>query len=244
MKRATVHIGCAGWALRKDNAETFPLPGTHLSRYAKRFNAVEINSSFYRPHRRSTYARWAEAVPEGFAFAVKMPKVITHTLRLRDSEAPLHAFLDEIAGLGDRLGPILLQLPPSLALSVPEAEAFFTLLRHRFSGSVVCEPRHQSWFTASGDSLLRTFAVARAAADPAVAPAAVEPGGAESLVYFRLHGSPRMYYSGYSTGHLEEIARKLCKAAAAGTPAWCIFDNTAAGAAIPDALALQAMLQR
>ena len=244
MRRAAIHIGCAGWALRKENAETFPPPGTHLGRYAKRFNAVEINSSFYRPHRRSTYARWADAVPAGFAFAVKVPKTITHTSRLRESGAALDTFLDEITGLGDRLGPLLLQLPPSLALSVPEAEAFFTLLRHRFPGSVVCEPRHRSWFAASGDSLLRTFDIARAAADPAVAPAAAEPGGAKSLIYFRLHGSPRMYYSAYGTERLEAIAQKLRKAAAAGIPAWCIFDNTAAGAAIPDALELQAMLQR
>ena len=244
MKRATVHIGCAGWALRKENAETFPPPGTHLGRYAKRFNAVEINSSFYRPHRRSTYARWADAVPASFAFAVKVPKVITHACRLREAEAQVCAFLDEVAGLGDRLGPLLLQLPPRLALSVPEAETFFALLRSRFSGSVVCEPRHGSWFTASGDTLLRAFDIARAAADPAVVPAAAEPGAADSLVYFRLHGSPRMYYSGYGSERLDAIARKLRTAAAAGASAWCIFDNTAAGAAIPDALKLQAMLHR
>jgi len=244
MKRAAIHIGCAGWALRKENAETFPPPGTHLARYAKRFNAVEINSSFYRPHRHSTYARWAEAVPPGFAFAVKVPKAITHTSRLRECEAALHAFLDEVAGLGDRLGPLLLQLPPSLALSVPEAETFFALLRSRFLGCVVCELRHRSWFTAGGENLLRTFDIARVAADPAVVPAAGVPGGADSLVYFRLHGSPRMYYSAYGAERLEEIAQKLRKAAAAGIPAWCIFDNTAAGAAIPDALELQAMLQR
>jgi len=244
MKRAAIHIGCAGWALRKEYAETFPPPGTHLGRYATRFNAVEINSSFYRPHRRSTYARWAEAVPAGFSFSVKMPKAVTHTFRLRESEVPLGAFLDEVSGLGDRLGPLLLQLPPSLALSVPEAETFFALLRSRFSGSVVCEPRHKSWFTTGSDNLLRTFDIARVATDPAVVPAAAEPGRADSLVYFRLHGSPRMYYSGYGTERLGAIAQKLRNAAAAGRPAWCIFDNTAAGAAITDALELQAMLRR
>ena len=114
-----IRIGCAGWALRREDVDAFPPPGTHLARYAARFNAAEINSSFYRPHRRTTYERWAASVPGDFAFAVKVPRAITHTLRLKRSEAALEDFLAEVSGLGAKLGPLLLQLPPSLELAPP-----------------------------------------------------------------------------------------------------------------------------
>ena len=100
-----IRVGCAGWSIPKEHAGRFPEDGSHLARYAERFPAVEINSSFYRPHRPSTYARWAAETPEGFAFAVKVPKEITHTRRLVDADEPLDRFLDETAALGDKRGP-------------------------------------------------------------------------------------------------------------------------------------------
>src|SRR3954466_3448686 len=95
-------IGCAGWAIRREPSHRFAPFGTHLQRYATLFNAVEINSCFYRPHRRSTYERWAESVPKSFRFAVKLPKVITHEQRLLDAEARLDQFLEETSGLGPK----------------------------------------------------------------------------------------------------------------------------------------------
>ena len=109
-----LHIGCAGWAISKQYKSLFPQSGSHLERYAQRLTAVEINSSFYRPHRRTTYEGWAAAVPEGFAFSVKAPKMITHELRLLGADAALARFVGQASGLGDRLGPLLFQLPPSL----------------------------------------------------------------------------------------------------------------------------------
>jgi uncharacterized protein YecE (DUF72 family) len=149
---ACIHVGCAGWSIPRQYAEHFPERGTHLERYAQRLPAVEINSSFYRPHRSATYARRAASVPASFRFAVKVPREITHTRRLRDVAEPLERFLSESAALGATLGPLLLQLPPSLRFNADIAEAFFTILRARFSGSVVCEPRHASWFTALSTS--------------------------------------------------------------------------------------------
>ncbi|HYW08000.1 MAG TPA: DUF72 domain-containing protein, partial [Longimicrobium sp.] len=107
-------IGCAGWSLPRVEQERFPAEGTHLERYAGRFPAVEINSSFYRPHRPATYARWGESVPPSFRFSVKVPKAITHTLRLRAAAEPLAAFLAEAGALEEKLGCLLVQLPPSL----------------------------------------------------------------------------------------------------------------------------------
>src|SRR3954449_13476072 len=104
-------IGTAGWSIPKEHAAPFPPTRSHLERYGAVFNAVEINSSFYRPHRRATYERWAASVRDGFRFAVKMPKAITHERRLRDAGELLNRFLSEVAGLGPKLGPLLVQLP-------------------------------------------------------------------------------------------------------------------------------------
>ncbi|WP_338034006.1 DUF72 domain-containing protein [Lichenicola cladoniae] len=165
-------IGVAGWSLRRDLADRFGTGASQLARYATRFNCVEINSSFYQLHRPATYARWAEAVPDTFRFAVKMPRSITH------SEA--------------------------------------------------------------ADAVLRGTRFARVAADPAPVPVAADTGGWDGLSYHRLHGNPRMYYSGYGAERLERLATRLCPA----SDCWIIFDNTALGEAIPDALWLSGRLSK
>src|SRR5438067_4991367 len=129
-------VGCAGWSIPKPHAGHFPAAGSHLARYAGRFPAVEINSSFYRPHRPATYARWAASVPPDFRFSVKVPKLATHERRLVDTDDVLDAFLGEATQLGDKLGPLLVQLPPSLSFSADVAAAFFAALRDRFDGLV------------------------------------------------------------------------------------------------------------
>ena len=232
-------IGSAGWSLPRAEQHRFPEAGSHLARYATRLPAAEINSSFHRTHRPVTYERWAASVPRSFRFSVKIPKTITHELRLVDSEPLLASFLTEIAGLGDRLGGLLVQLPPSLELDVAVAATFFATLRHRYAGMVALEPRHASWFTADAEQLLQSTRIARVAADPAVVAAAAEPGGWASTVYYRLHGSPRMYYSAYDTAYLDALAQRLDAHLRGGATVWCVFDNTAHGAAIGNALDLQ-----
>jgi uncharacterized protein YecE (DUF72 family) len=232
-----LYVGCAGWYLPKDAQPLFPAEGTHLQRYAARFPAVEINSSFYRPHQPKTYARWAASVGEDFRFTVKMPRAITHERRLHDVTPSLDAFLSEVAALGERLGCLLVQLPPSLPFGAHVATLFFASLRARFTGAVALEPRHASWFTDEATDLLVAHQVARVAADPAPVPAAAEPAGWHEPVYVRLHGSPRMYYSPYDDTYLDTLAIRLLQAARSAT-VWCIFDNTAEGAATRDALGL------
>ena len=235
-----IRIGTASWVIPRLLVSAFPAEGSVLQRYAARFSAVEINSSFYRSHRPATYARWAESVPENFRFAVKLPRTITHERRLVDAQALLGAFLEEIRALGTRLGPLLVQLPPSLQFEARTAVAFFDGLRQRFDGAVVCEPRHASWFETEADALLQGFGVARVAADPAPVAQAAVPAGWAGLAYFRLHGSPRMYYSGYSAEFLLALADRL--GAIPERDAWCIFDNTALGAATENAFELEGRL--
>ena len=233
--RAEPRIGTAGWSIPRQHAAAFPAGGSHLERYAQRFNAVEINSSFYRPHRRATYQRWAASVPTGFAFTVKAPRTITHDLRLAGADAALEAFLDQATGLGSKLGVLLFQLPPRFGFERDAVATFFRALRRRHDGPVACEPRHAGWFTAEAEALLIEHRIARVAADPAVVPPAAEPGGSNALRYFRLHGSPRVYRSDYEPDRIAHYAARMTPAA------WCIFDNTAEAAAIGNALALAAI---
>jgi uncharacterized protein YecE (DUF72 family) len=233
-------IGTAGWAVPRAVADQFPTAGTGLQRYAARFDAVEINTTFYRSHRPQTYARWAETTPEGFCFAVKAPRAITHERRLVEVDHLIDGFLAEARLLGAKLGPLLVQLPPSLVFDRAIAGAFFEGLRGRHAGPIACEPRHPTWFEADADSLLDAWRIARVAADPARHPAAGEPGGWRGLAYWRLHGSPRMYYSAYDETALAKLAARLRDSQA---ETWCIFDNTTSGAAASDALDLHRRLR-
>jgi len=221
----------------------FPAEGSHLARYAARFPAVEINSSFYRPHRPSTWARWAAETPPDFRFSAKLPKTITHQLRLAGADEALDAFLSQAHAMGEKLAVLLVQLPPSLAFDAAVAAPFLAGLRVRTSASIACEPRHPSWFEAEVDALLAELGVARVAADPACVPAAAEPGGARDLVYHRLHGSPRVYYSAYPPDYVAALADQVAREAEAGRKTWCIFDNTALGEAWRNGLELLAALE-
>ena len=237
-----IRIGCAGWSILSRHRALFGEDGSHLARYATRFDAVEINSSFYRPHAATTYARWAAQVPRDFRFSVKLPKAITHEAALRGCGPALTRFADEVAGLGRRLGGLLVQLPPSLVFDARVAGTFFAALRRRFTCEIACEPRHPSWFEPRVDALWARHGVARVAAAPARLPEAAQPGGAGRWAYFRWHGSPRMYYDGYDDARLGALAAAVRAATRGRRTAWILFDNTAAGHAIADAARLQALL--
>ena len=208
-------------------------------------SAAEINSSFHRPHRRTTYERWAASVPADFCFSVKLPKTISHDARLVEADGLLDAFVGEVAGLGEKLAVVLLQLPPSFAFDEKVATRFLAGLRFKMADTVAiaCEPRHGSWFSLAADECLIEHRVARVVADPLLVPGGEQPGGWSKLRYHRLHGAPRVYYSSYATADLETLAMMLEEERRQGTSRWCIFDNTASGAAAADALALQAMLE-
>ena len=235
-----IYIGTAGWSIPRTEQRRFPAGESLLARYAKALPAVEINSTFYRPHRATTFERWAASVPRAFRFSVKIPSAITHDQRLAGTAPLLKTFLADLAPLGSRFGCLLVQLPPSLAFDTRVARAFFTALRKQFDGGVAFEPRHASWFEDRADRLLDGFKVARVAADPPRVEGGGEPGGWPGLAYFRLHGSPRMYYSAYEDQYLNALAVRLRALRRRRIPTWCIFDNTTLGAASGNALDLAA----
>lgn len=231
-------VGTAGWSLPRAEQRRFPGDGTHLERYARVLRGAEINASFHRSLRPALYAKWAAAVPDDFRFAVKVPKSVTHERRLLECEEPLAVFLDEVAALGDKLGPLLVQLPPSLEYDANLAGAFFEVLRALHDGPVALEPRNTTWFSADAAAQTEEYVVARVAADPARVPEAAIPGGSRGLAYFRLHGSPRVYWSRYDDAWIGALAERVAAAMRSAAQIWCIFDNTASGAALPNALEL------
>jgi uncharacterized protein YecE (DUF72 family) len=231
-----IYVGSAGWNIPRAHKPRFPADGSQLARFAARLNGAEINTSFYRPHAPETYARWAASVPPGFRFAVKVPKILTHERGLTRAREPLARFLSEAAGLGDRLGPLLIQLPPSHAFDARRVGRFFELLRSQYEGAVVCEPRHLTWTMDAATRMLVRFEIARVAADPPRAAGLEIPGGWPGLIYYRWHGSPRTYFSSYTPEQLADLAVKLSGSA---VDTWCIFDNTGSGSAAANALELR-----
>lgn len=230
-------IGTAGWSVPPGTQRV----ASRLHHYALTLNCAEINSTFYRPHRPATWARWFNETPADFRFSVKAPKAITHEAKLAKSEPLLQAFLDQLAPIQPKLGPILFQLPPSFAFDPSLASDFLSAFRALHSGEAALEPRHITWFTPEADALLRLHSIARVAADPAKASSlAAHPAGDTSLIYYRLHGSPRMYYSSYDGAFLADLAGRI----APQPNTWIIFDNTAHGHAYPNALHLQQLLSR
>jgi uncharacterized protein YecE (DUF72 family) len=238
----SIRIGTAGWSLTAEMKTELAECGSHLQRYASRFNCVEINSSFYKPHRRKTYERWADSVPNAFRFSVKVPKFVTHERRLRDSETEIARFFDEASGLGEKLGVYLVQLPPSLAFDRESCTTLFATLRSRSAVPIVVEPPHATCFTQETNEFLQDNDIGRVAADPGLLTIASVPGGNRSLSYYRLHGSPQMYYSNYSDEDLRLWHAKMTSDRSG--ECWCIFDNTALGAAFRNAMTLQQLDRR
>lgn len=234
MATIQLYLGTAGWQLPAPVRDRTPDKDSVLERYATLFNAVEVNSTFYKLPRPATAARWAASVPAGFRFAVKMPKAITHQRGTGDIAALLADFRVVLDAFGPKRGPVLVQLPPKQAFDVVAEDLLWSIADHDL-GPVVVEPRHRSWSEADG--LLRRLGFARVAADPSRFPGDQRPGGDQGLAYLRLHGSPRTYWSAYTTAQIDAWARTL-----ADHPApvkWVVFDNTAQGAAAQNALELE-----
>ncbi|MDP9588182.1 UNVERIFIED_ORG: uncharacterized protein YecE (DUF72 family) [Shinella zoogloeoides] len=227
-------IATAAWSIPKTVAQRFPETGTGLERYAAVFKGVEINSTFYRHHQAKTFERWAASVPEHFRFAVKIPREITHEARLHDIGGLFDTFLDEIQGLNEKLGPLLCQLPPNLAFDAKTVNEAFAAMRRNHAGTIVIEPRHKSWASEQAEMLLQRHAIDRVLADPA--PVWPETGFDDPPKYVRLHGTPKIYYSSYSEADIRRFGKRLAE------DSWCVFDNTASGAAIENALTMRDLL--
>lgn len=234
-------IGTSGWNYKHWKGLFYPPDLSQrkwLEFYTGEFDTVELNASFYRLPKVTTFHSWYERTPQGFLWAVKANKFITHTRRLKDCEESLERFYDSIQGLKEKLGPILLQLPPSLAFDEVLFREFCTLLqdRHRH----VLEVRHASWITDKVFDIMNQFNVAFCISDTA-GRYPYHEAVTTDFIYIRLHGSRKLYTSEYTTQELHTWAEKILQW---GKETFCYFDNDFEGYAVQNARELKKILAK
>jgi uncharacterized protein YecE (DUF72 family) len=238
-------VGTSGWQYRDWRGRFYPEGAPRrrwLEHYASAFATVEVNNAFYRLPERDSFAQWRQRTPDDFCVAVKMSRYLTHIKRLRDPAEPVARFLSRAEGLGDRLGPVLLQLPPTLAADPPVLDA--TLARFPPGVRVAVEPRHASWWTPRVRDVLERHGAALAWADRRGRP--VTPlWRTAGWGYLRLHEGRAEPRPRYGRAALASWLDRLSGAYALDRePVYVYFNNDASGAAIRDASALGARAAR
>jgi uncharacterized protein YecE (DUF72 family) len=233
-------VGTSGWQYRDWRGRFYPdgVPQRlWLEHYAAHFPVVEVNNAFYRLPERSTFEKWRARTPDGFRFAVKMSRYLTHVKRLREPAEPVARFLDRAGGLGDKLGPVLLQLPPTLKADLGLLDE--TLTQFPDGIRVVVEPRHKTWFTDECQELLRKRGAALCWADRLGRP--VAPLWVTSdFGYLRLHEGRAQPRPRYGRSALKTWGRRLQGV----REGFVFFNNDPGGAAVTDADAMIALLDR
>lgn len=239
---ADVRIGTSGWEYRHWAGGFYPdgLPRDRwLEFYAERFATVELNNSFYRLPETSTFEGWARRVPTDFRFAVKGSRYLTHLRRLREPAEPLDRLWGRARHLGDRLGPVLYQLPPRWR---PNFERLRSFLAAVPDAPQAVEFRDRRWYSAAVLRALDESGVALCLHDMAGSASPVRPVG--PFVYVRFHGAGATYGGRYSSQRLSAWADRIGDWAAAGLPVWTYFNNDIGGHAVRDADRLREMVAR
>lgn len=245
MRIPNLNIGTSGWSYPWKGLfypETLK-PAEYLGFYAQQFTCTEINSSFYNYPMERTIEKWLAATPPDFKFAPKLNREITHERRFVDVEEPLEKFMSRFRIMGERLGPVLIQIAASFRFQATVAEHFFALLHRSYPGlAFAFEPRHESWFGAESLALLGRYGIALVMASSGQRfPEA--PLRTSKLLYCRLHGAEKLYDSSYKDEKLQEYAHLIRDQLKAGRPGWVFFNNTMRGQAIGDARRLEKMLE-
>ena len=236
-----LYIGTSGWNYPHWREAFYP-PGMPtadwLSFYARHFSSVEINATFYRLPNRETLDAWRDAVPPDFRFAVKASRYITHLKKLKDPQSSIAAFFERIDRLGDRLGPILFQLPPRWHANIERLSAFLDALPDGYRYAF--EFRDPSWWDAAVTDLLATYGAAFCVFDldgqtsPFIETA--------DFVYLRWHGANGPYRGGYSDAQLRSLAQRFREWLDDGRDVHAYFDNDTEAQAPRDAARLKALL--
>ncbi|MFG3602934.1 DUF72 domain-containing protein [Micromonospora chersina] len=237
-------VGTSGWQYRDWRERFYPakLPQRlWLEHFAARFATVEVNNAFYRLPERDTFVAWRDRTPDDFCVAVKMSRYLTHIKRLREPAEPVARFLDRATGLGDRLGPVLVQLPPTMRADPAALDA--TLRLFPAEVRVAVEPRHQSWWTDDTRRVLERHRAALVWADRLSRP--ITPlWRTTDFGYLRLHEGRARPWPRYGRAALATWVRRLATAFPAGEPAYVYFNNDPGGAAIVDAVAFAGLARR
>jgi uncharacterized protein YecE (DUF72 family) len=232
-----IRIGCSGWQYRHWRGSFYPadLPQAQwFEHYARTFDTVEINNSFYRLPEAATFLKWRAQAPPRFLYAVKASRFLTHMKKLKDPEEPIARFFERADRLGPRLGPVLYQLPPRWPLNLERLEHFLAALPPRRRHTI--EFRETSWYDERVFDLLRRYKIALCLHDmqgSATGKMAVGP-----FVYVRFHGTTK-YGGRYDDRRLDEWAEWLAGRAREGLRVFAYFNNDIGGHAPRDAIRLR-----
>jgi len=241
---ARIRVGLSGWSYSNWRGAFYPpdLPSQrYLEFYAQKFLTTEINSSFYCLVRPQTYQKWTQLVPQDFVFSVKANRLFTHARRLQDVEEPWQRFAQDVRALGSHLGPILLQFPQSFKRDEPRLADFLQMAKASAADlRLVCEFRHESWFTEETYRLLHHYGVALCLADSPRYPR--RDLLTTNFTYCRLHGRTEIFASSYSVAELAYEAQQLLRYRKAGVDVYVYFNNTMHGHALSNARTLLTLL--
>jgi uncharacterized protein YecE (DUF72 family) len=235
-------IGCSGWEYKHWRGDFYPaeLPRTRwFEHYAATFDTVEINNTFYRLPEESTFARWAERAPRNFLYAVKASRFLTHMKKLKDPEEPIERLFSRMRALGEKLGPVLYQLPPGWKVDVDRFRHFLEALPRRVRH--VVEFREPSWYAPSIRALMEEHKIALCLHD--MAGSATERERVGPFVYVRFHGATSKYGGAYPEERLRGWAEWLNAQRAAGCDIYAYFNNDTGGHAPRDATALRSLME-
>lgn len=235
-----VYIGTSGWQYSNWQGSFYPLDlpiSRWLSFYSKYFDTVEVNSSFYRQPKSSTFQKWRKETPKNFTFSIKGNRFITHTKRISQCEQPLKVFFDNASVL-ENSSVILWQLSPSLKQDLERLSVFLKLLPKTFRHAF--EFRHQSWVSERTWKLLKKYNSAAVFQDWRDWPQISEVTA--NFVYLRFHGSKTLYASNYTDKELSEWAGRIGKWINEGKDVYAYFNNDAEGFATSNALTLKKLV--
>lgn len=239
-----IQIGTSGWSYGHWEGVLYPPglpPRQRLAHYVARFSTAEINSTFYRWPRERAFAGWRRRLPEGFVLSVKAPRGLTHGRRLYGPEVWLDRIAGAIGSLGDRLGPLLVQLPPDQGYDPARLAYFLALVPPWLRVAVEC--RHPDWHHEGTFALLQRYGAAYCVMSGAGLPCVLR--ATAPFVYVRLHGPDHhhLYAGSYTDADLAWWAARLDEWRAQGRAVFAYFNNDGGGNAVRDAVRLRAMLE-
>ncbi|MBI4186422.1 MAG: DUF72 domain-containing protein [Chloroflexi bacterium] len=237
------YVGTSGWHYDHWRGRFYPeslAKAKWLEFYATHLGTVELNNSFYRLPSEAAFAAWRDSSPDDFTFAIKVSRFITHIKRLRNVEKPVDNFIARASILGDKLGPLLYQLPPNMSRSDEALESFLSSLPPRMEHAF--EFRHQSWLEQGVFDILRKYNAGLCVFDmPGVSCPLLATA---DFAYIRFHGSTGLYSSCYPDQELAEWAERLVAVATSLKAVYIYFNNDAEAFAVRNALTLRDYLQR
>jgi len=241
-RQTNFYVGTSGWSYRHWAGRFYPeelKSYQYFDYYCQHFNAVELNSSFYHLPREVTVRNWLQKSPVDFRFCVKLSRFITHQKKLLEFHEPTKRFFDIFQPLQPKMGPVLIQLPPSLVFEEDRLREFLEYLhQHHPDYQFAIEARHKSWDSREVAHFLQQFDVALVFADSGGRfPTFDYP--VTSFVYFRFHGPGRLYASDYETEQLQGYAQKIRHLLEQGKKVWAFFNNDVGGYAVENARTLR-----